>query len=81
MGADIVLANSTCFDIELMQKISDLATQMKKGSWILTLTKKLPASDPNIVRDDNKREWECVLSVKREMSWGLATVNAHRKIR
>ena len=26
-------------------------------------------------------EWECVMSIKREMSWGLATVHLQRKIR
>jgi hypothetical protein len=54
---------------------------MKKGSWFITLTKKLPASDPNLIRDPECMEWVCVLSIKREMSWGLATVNLHLKVK
>lgn len=54
---------------------------MKKGSWIITLTKRLPTSDIKIVRNEKRREWDLVYSVKRHMSWGLATVNIHRKIK
>lgn len=38
---------------------------MKVGSWMVTLTKKLPTSDPLITRDEDKRDWECVLSIKK----------------
>ena len=54
---------------------------MKVGTWFVTLTKKLPTSDINIVTDENRRDWDCVYSVKKEMSWGLATINVHRKIK
>ena len=53
---------------------------MKKGSWFLTLTKKLPCADPNLIEAD-RREWECVFSIKKVMSWGLATVNVHHKVK
>ena len=79
--ADFVLANSTCFEMALMTKICEKTALMKKGSWMVTLTKKLPSSDPFVVRDDEKRDWECLLSIKRQMSWGLATVHIHRKIK
>lgn len=49
--ADIVLANSTCFDMSLMQKIAEEAKKMKKGTFIITLTKKLPHSDITEVRE------------------------------
>lgn len=62
-----------------MQQISEKTSLMKKGSWMVTLTKKLPTSDPLMTRDDDKRDWECLLSIKRQMSWGIATVHIHRK--
>ncbi len=49
--ADVVLANSTCFDFNLMLKIAEKASLMKKGSWMITLTKKLPTADPIHTRD------------------------------
>lgn len=76
-----MLANSTCFETELIHLIAEKASKMKKNSWFITLTKKLPTSDANFIRDDDKREWDCVLSVKREMSWGPATVHLHRKLK
>jgi hypothetical protein len=78
--ADLVIANSTCFDFILMQNIAEKASLMKKGSWMITLTKKLPTADPIYVRDPEEREWECVLSIKMLMSWGPATVNIQRKL-
>jgi hypothetical protein len=53
---------------------------MKKGTFMVTLTKKLPSSDPFVVRDEKRRDWECVYSIKKTMSWGLATVNIHKKV-
>jgi hypothetical protein len=81
--ADIVLANSTCFEYTLMLKIAEKASLMKKGSWMITLTKKLPTADPLHTKmlEEEKREWYCELSVKMIMSWGYATVNLQRKIR
>ena len=61
-----------------MQKIADKAYLMKAGSWVVTLTKRLPSAD---VKDETKREWECVYSIKKTMSWGVATVNIHHKIK
>lgn len=58
-----------------MLKIAEKASLMKKGAWMITLTKKLPTADPIYQRDPSKREWECVLSLKMIMSWGYATVN------
>ena len=63
--ADVVLANSTCFDMNLMNKVSERAKFMKVGAFMITLTKKLPTSDPLIVRDLSKREWNCVYSIKK----------------
>lgn len=79
--ADFVLANSTCFTIDLMTKISEKASLMKKGSWMITFSKKIANADPLQIKDEEKRDWECVLSIKKFMSWGAATVNVQRKIR
>jgi hypothetical protein len=78
---DFILANSTCFDMDLMHKIAEKASLCKIGTWFVTLTKRLPTSDPLTVRDESKRDWDCVYSIKKYMSWGLATVNIHRKIK
>jgi hypothetical protein len=77
---DYVLINSTCFEHTFMQKIADKASLMKKGSFMITLTKKLPSADPYFVKEEAKRDWECLVSIKKFMSWGQATVNIHRKI-
>jgi hypothetical protein len=79
--ADFVLANSTCFDMNLMNKIAERASLMKIGTFMVTLTKKLPTSDPLYTREEERRDWECVLSIKKLMSWGHATVHIHRKIK
>ena len=80
---DLVLANSTCFEPAFMAQICDKAKYLKKGSWFLTLTKRLPTADEQkyITEEKDDRDWECVLSVKLKMSWGLATVNIHRKLK
>lgn len=78
---DIVLANSTCFEFNLMLKIAEKASLMKIGSWMITLTKKLPTADPMHQRNEELRDWECVLSIKMVMSWGYATVNIQRKVK
>ncbi len=77
---DVVLINSTCFDHAFMLQIAEKASLMKPGSFMITLTKKLPTADPYHIRDAAKREWECVYSIKKNMSWGLATVNIQRRL-
>lgn len=79
--ADFVLANSTCFEQSFMVQIASEASKMKVGAWMITLTKKLPSADPNYIKEEEKREWECLSSIKLEMSWGPATVNVQRKVK
>lgn len=79
--ADFILANSTCFDMDFISKINQKASICKVGTWFITLTKRLPTSDSNIVSDENRRDWEWVYSIKKEMSWGLATIHIHRKVK
>lgn len=42
--ADVVFANSTCFDDALMRNLATTASCLKKGSIFVTLTKRLPVS-------------------------------------
>lgn len=63
-----------------MTKIAEKAELMDKGTWFVTLTKKLPGC--YIKEDETSNQnanWECVHSIKRVMSWGHATVNIHYK--
>ncbi|CAN0442526.1 unnamed protein product, partial [Discosporangium mesarthrocarpum] len=41
-GGDVVFANSTCFDDSLMRRLASAATAMRKGSFFVSLTKRLP---------------------------------------
>lgn len=67
-NGDLVFANSTCFDDTLMCQIARIAAGMKRGSFFVTLTKRLPSNDFQIL------EYEM-----HEMSWGEATVYIHQK--
>jgi hypothetical protein len=80
------LANSTCFDQKLLIEIAKKCQGLKVGDWVFTLTKKLPSNFEEEESGEETEEihtpdWECVMSIKREMSWGLATVHLQRKIR
>lgn len=61
--ADIVFINSTCYDEVLMTRIARLAKGMKKGSFFITLTKRLPSTDFTVLEFEMYR-----------MSWGEATI-------
>ena len=41
---DIVFANSTCYDEELMTKIAEKAIGMKKGSFFISFSKRLASN-------------------------------------
>jgi len=66
---DVVFANSTCYDDELMTKIAALAVGMKKGAFFVTFTKRLPSNDFAVLEH-----------VMERMSWGEATVYIHQKV-
>ncbi len=63
LDADVCFANSTCFDHELMQRLSIKAEGLRPGSVFITLTKGLMSS-----------EFELVMKNQYQMSWGDATV-------
>lgn len=66
--ADVVFANSTCYDDELLEKISNIALGLKKGAFVITFTKRLPAADFDVL------EYEL-----HQQSWGAATVYIQQK--
>jgi hypothetical protein len=72
MLADVVFANSTCFDEELMAKVShEAAKRMKPGAVFISFTRTLS----NIGSDFSV---EC--HYQYAMSWGTATCFVHRKL-
>ena len=72
--ASFIFCNSTCFSSELLLLISKKVTkEAPKGCIVITFTKKLPFL--------NNDEWDIKRGFKRLMSWGLATIFVHRRIK
>ena len=65
---DIVFANSTCYDDELMLKISNAAVGMRKGTFFISFTKRLPAPDFKVLEAE-----------LHPQSWGAATIYIMQK--
>ena len=77
----MVFCNSTCFTNEMMERIYQTALKCKKGTWFVTMSKRLPHAeryDP-INFPEEECLWEFIMPIKLLMSWGKATVNLHRK--
>lgn len=53
-NADVVFANSTCFEDSLIQAIGEKAKDMKNGSIFITLSKALPKSSGFKVIDESR---------------------------
>ena len=68
---DVVFANSTCFDDNLMNDMSKMAQQLKPGAIVVTFTRGLTGIEGNFEVLEKKRE---------KMSWGPATVFIHRRL-
>ncbi len=66
---DVVFANSTCYDEELMAKIAEKAIGMKKGSFFISFSKRLASEDFVILEHEMMK-----------MSWGEATVYIMQKM-
>lgn len=80
-NADMVFANSTCFNATLMEGIYQRSLLCKKGTFFVTMSKRLPHAekqDPDLPNPN--LHWEFILAIKLKMSWGMATVNVQRKI-
>ena len=54
-----------------MKALSNKAETLKKGTFFVTFTKKLP---------DLSENWEIKEGFRRLMSWGIATIYVHHKI-
>lgn len=67
--ADVVFANSTCFEDNLMDGICALAAGLEPGSILITFTKPLPDLDA----------FDLLVRKRYRMSWGPATVFVHAK--
>jgi len=70
--ASFVFANSTCFTPELMSSLATKAEDLKPGTFFVTFTKRLPGLSNN---------WELRDGFRRLMSWGIATIYIHKKIK
>lgn len=67
---DVVFANSTCFDGDLMNKISSQGEQLRPGALFITFTKALTSL-----------KFELLERSQQSMSWGPATVFIQRRLR
>lgn len=66
--ADLLFANSTCFDERLMTTLATLAERMKPGAFCVTFTKVLPSG-----------LWRVLEAETHDMTWGKATIFIQRK--
>ena len=75
--SDMIFCNSTCFFPEMMERIYLKTLSCRKGTWFISMSKKLPHAakvDPKRPVDESL-QWELILAIKLEMSWGKATVH------
>ena len=49
VDGDVVFTNSTCFDDKTFRKLADIAVGMKKGSFFITFSERLPVADFTVV--------------------------------
>lgn len=78
---DFILCNGSCFNITIMEAIYAKSLKCKKGTWFLTMSKRLPKSvkvTPEAPATDDLH-WEHILGITLQMSWGPATLNLQRK--
>ena len=66
---DVIFLNSTCYDENIMMTIAKMARGLKKGAFLISLTKQLPSDDFVVL------EYEMY-----KMSWGDATIFLSQKI-
>ena len=67
----------------MMERIYETSLKCKKGTWFMTMSKRLPHSDKVLPFEEPRTEpfhWERILAVELLMSWGNATVNLQKKI-
>ena len=62
-NADVVFANSTCYDERLMKQLAEQCEKLKAGVFVITFTRRLPS-----------KHFEVLEHERHLMSWGEATV-------
>ena len=66
--ADLIFCNSTCFTPPMMEQIYQKALASKKGSWFLTMSKKLPhaetLTDINESAESEQIHWELIVAIR-----------------
>lgn len=68
--ADVVLVNCTWMDDDLLHRIAQKCCTLKKGTWIITIAKKLPSEPFSIAGSlDGVPKFDCVMSVRKDMGW------------
>ena len=65
--ASMFLANSTCFSDEMMERLGSV--KLNNGTIAISLTQKIPGNN-----------WIVIETIRKEMSWGTATVHIQRYI-
>jgi len=55
-----------------MEALAIKAEELKPGTFFVTFTKKLPGLSEN---------WELRAGFRRLMSWGIATIYIHKKVK
>ena len=66
--ADIIFINSTCFGDELVYQIEQLINKMKKGTYLISMTRKFDNTSFTLISSESKI-----------CSWGVATAHIHQK--
>ena len=66
----------------MMEAIYQKTLKCKKGTWFITMSKKLPHAEK--IQEGTEpgpdHHWEFILAIKLMMSWGKGTMNVQRKI-
>ncbi len=66
---DVVFTHSTCFPDELWEKLVRKFEELKKGTFVITVTKTITSSK---LRSYSSKEYG--------MNWGIATVHVYKRI-
>ena len=74
---DLVYVTSTCFSVSMMLKVHDIATHMKVGSIIITLSRSMieiealakNIRDKCVATVDEPPTWQLLFETREQMSW------------
>lgn len=66
---NLVFANSTCFDDDLMNSLIEKLSVLVEGSYVITVTRQIDHSN-----------FECIHKSFYKMNWGSPTVYVYKKI-